>query len=40
MIYALQRELCLQDDESWKEKGTLFLPKDIVTKMCFTKLSP
>ena len=29
----------LQDDESWKEKGTLLLLKVIVTKMWFTKLS-
>ena len=31
------KELFLQVEQSWKEEGTLFLLKIIVTKMCFPK---
>ena len=37
--FITYKELFLQDDNLERKKGTLFLPKVIVTEMCFTNLS-
>ena len=33
------KKMFLQDEKFWKEEGTLFLFKVILTKICFTKFS-